>query len=177
MCLVAVICYNRSVTNMSLDFMLSTASLLGGIAMGFCLWFSWTEPWGVVVAVVGGLACGATGLGIALLHRRVVLRIARPDKWPVDGNVPGVLAEIYREAALYPIVLSLFTSYVGTMTLFACLVRFVLGWPASSSKSFGECMAMFSSMAIGGFLLLWATRKLGDWVASRCRSPGKEDQK
>jgi hypothetical protein len=133
---------------------------------GFC-----GRPYGTVATIAGWLVGGACGLGLALLHRRLVLWLAPEDQADYVFPLRGPLARICNGILELATIAALIGSWFGTFLTVALLVHFPQKTPHPGDWSRGEIIAAFSSVTLASYLVLWTVGRVVDWMQSRHRPP------
>jgi hypothetical protein len=144
--------------------MLFQMLVLAGIGAGVFAGANFGWPFGVVAVLVGGFLGGLVGLGVALLHRRLVLWVLGPRKPETKSRMTPLEERICTPIYAFGMTFGVMFSWVGTFLTVASLIP---REPKPGELSRGQCLLISSSVTLCSYLLVWGARKLVDWVESR----------
>jgi hypothetical protein len=154
--------------------MLYFISGLSGIGVGIFVGADSSRQFGIFAAIAGALVGALVGLGLAWLHWRVGSWLVGPRQPEANSQAGRVQAWICEQVYALGMTFGWMFSWVGTLLTAAFL--FQTRAPKPNELSRGQCLALFSSIALFSYLLLWGTQRFVTWIESRHRRPEEESR-
>jgi hypothetical protein len=125
------------------------------------------RSFGAAAAILGGFIGAPAGLALSLLHWRLVMWLLGPTEPEAPTTMARTEAWICEQVYKFGMLFGSLSSWLGTFLAVAFLLRSRPARPSEMSRS--ECVELFFSIAFCGYVVLWGTQRLVNWMVSRHR--------